>query len=49
MEDSEGRIWFATDHGVSYYDGYEFHTLDSGDGLPDNTIFEIYEDPKGRI
>src|SRR6056297_2053977 len=35
--------------GVSRFDGYEFKNYDLEDGLPDNTIFEIYEDYKGRI
>jgi len=35
--------------GVSRYDGYNFTHYGIEDGLPDNTIFEIYEDYKGRI
>jgi len=42
-------MWFATDFGVSRFDGYNFTNYNSKDGLPDNTVFEIYEDYKGRI
>ena len=35
--------------GVSRYDGYSFKHYGIEHGLPDNTIFEIYEDYKGRI
>ncbi|MBN4062524.1 hypothetical protein JYU20_04925, partial [Bacteroidales bacterium AH-315-I05] len=49
MQDSKGYIWFATDMGVSRFDGYEFKNFSSKDGLPDMTVFNIYEDYKGRI
>jgi len=42
-------MWFATDYGVSRFDGYKFTNYSTKDGLPDNTIFEVYEDYKGRI
>jgi len=48
-QDSKGYIWFATDNGVSRYNGYEFQNFSSEQGLTDNTVFEIYEDWKGRI
>lgn len=49
FQDSKGFLWFATDAGVSRYDGYRFRNFTSRDGLPDNTVFGFYEDPKGRI
>ncbi len=49
MQDSKGYMWFATNFGVSRFDGYTFTNFDSQKGLPDNTIFEIYEDYKGRV
>jgi len=49
FQDSKGFLWFATDAGVSRYDGYRFHNYTSRDGLPDNTIFGFYEDSKGRV
>ena len=49
MQDSKGYIWFATDMGISRFNGYEFENFTLKDGLPDLTIFNIYEDYKGRI
>lgn len=49
FQDSKGFMWFATDAGVSRYDGYRFHNFTSRDGLADNTIFGFHEDKKGRI
>ncbi len=42
-------MWFATDMGVSRFDGYEFQNFSTKEGLPDNTVFNIYEDYRGRI
>jgi ligand-binding sensor domain-containing protein len=42
-------MWFATDAGVSRFNGYEFENFDASDGLTDNTVFLITEDSKGRI
>lgn len=47
-QDSKGYMWFATDNGVSRFNGYEFENF-SVNGLPDNTVFEIFEDKKGRV
>lgn len=49
FQDSKGFIWFATSHGVSRFDGYNFKTFDLTSGLVDNVVFEIFEDYKGRI
>ncbi|MDF1546690.1 MAG: histidine kinase [Bacteroidales bacterium] len=49
FQDSKGYIWFATDNGVSRYNGYEFENFDVNDGLPENAISEIYEDFEKRI
>ncbi len=49
FQDSKGYIWFATDYGVSRYNGYEFINYDINDGLPECSISEIYEDRKGQI
>lgn len=48
-QDSKGYIWFATNNGVSRFDGYGFTNFDLVSGLADNTVFEIYEDYKHRI
>ena len=49
IQDSKGYIWFATDNGVSRFNGYEFTNYDISDGLAKNTTLEIFEDYKGRI
>lgn len=49
FQDSKGYMWFATDAGVSRFNGYEFENFDVNDGLTDNTVFLITEDTKGRI
>lgn len=48
-QDSKGYIWFATNHGVSRFDGYTFENFDVVSGLTDNIVFEIFEDYKHRI
>lgn len=45
LEDANHYMWFATDHGVARYNGYEFETFN----LPDNSIMGLYEDWKKRI
>jgi signal transduction histidine kinase len=49
IQDQKGFIWFATDNGVSRFDGIEFKNFTSKDGLPDNDIANITEDATGRI
>src|ERR1700722_502833 len=49
IQDSKGFLWFATDKGVSRFDGYGFTTFNTSNGLADNTVFECQEDFKGRI
>ena len=49
FQDSKGYLWFATDAGVSRFNGYEFRNFDASDGLTDNTVFLIREDYRGRI
>ncbi|HTF02610.1 MAG TPA: histidine kinase [Bacteroidia bacterium] len=48
-EDSLGYIWFATDHGVSRFDGYSFRNYSTADGLVHNTVFGFYEDSRKRV
>ena len=47
--DSKGYIWFATDAGVSKYDGSTFKNYSANEGLLDNVIFNLHEDSKGRL
>ncbi|MEN8121215.1 MAG: two-component regulator propeller domain-containing protein [Bacteroidota bacterium] len=49
FQDSKGYLWFATDMGVSRFNGYEFINFDIKNGLTNNTVFEIFEDHHGKI
>ncbi|MEM9916642.1 MAG: histidine kinase [Bacteroidota bacterium] len=44
----DGSLWFTTDRGVSHFNGYEFQTYTTNDGLVNNTNFEICKDKNGR-
>ncbi len=48
-QDHQGYLWFATDHGVSRFDGYTFKGFTKEDGLPDNDVFRFSLDAKGRL
>jgi ligand-binding sensor domain-containing protein len=48
-QDKEGFIWFATETGLSRFDGTHFKSYTTKDGLPDNTILSIHEDSQGRV
>lgn len=45
LQDAQHYMWFATDHGVCRFNGYEFKTFN----LADNSILGLYEDYKKRI
>lgn len=49
FKDSKGYIWVASDEGVARYNGYDYTTYTSKDGLLDNVVFDFVEDDKGRI
>ncbi len=49
IQDRKGFLWFTSDAGICRYDGNELKVFTSQDGLPENVVFEIYEDHKGRI
>ena len=48
-QDSKKFIWFATDAGVSRYDGTSFVNFRKKDGLSSNEVIKIKEDSFGRI
>ena len=47
LADRAGNVWFATDQGVSRYDGKDFHNFDDGDEL--NSVDYILEDRDGDL
>jgi ligand-binding sensor domain-containing protein/two-component sensor histidine kinase len=49
FQDRKGFMWFASDRGVSRYDGYNFINYTTKDGLSDNEVFDFLEDSQGRI
>ncbi|MCF8368594.1 MAG: histidine kinase [Bacteroidales bacterium] len=49
IQDSVFNIWFATESGVSCFDGNLFKTYTTSDGLPDNSTVKLYLDYKGRV
>lgn len=49
LEDKEGFIWFATETGLSRFDGTSFKNFSTADGLPDNEILDLYYDSMGRL
>jgi ligand-binding sensor domain-containing protein len=48
FQDSKGFIWIGTDLGISRFDGHHFENFTSGNGLPDNEILRMKEDPFHR-
>lgn len=48
-QDKDGFMWFATESGLSRYDGTRFTTFTTKDGLPDNEVLKVFADSKGRV
>lgn len=49
LQDRRGFMWFATQVGVSRFDGYHFTNYGINSGLPGNETECLFEDSKGRI
>ncbi|CAN5585655.1 histidine kinase [soil metagenome] len=49
LQDSSHYLWFATDHGLARYNGYEFKRYTSADGLEDNTVLKLFLDHRKRV
>ncbi len=49
VEDQKGYMWFATQVGLTRFDGYNFKTYTVEDGLPDNYINKLFIDSKGNL
>jgi hypothetical protein len=47
--DSKGFMWFATDQGISKFDGQSFKNFTIEDGIVDNEVFSFYEDKAGKL
>ena len=48
LQDGEGYLWFATGYGICRYDGYEFKTYTTKDGLAENSNVIAFLDYRGR-
>ena len=48
-QDKLGFIWFATNNGLTRFDGKNFKNFTVNDGLPDNEVIRIYADSLGRV
>ena len=49
LQDKNGYIWFATNQGVSRFDGRTFTNFTKEDGLPDNEILKLYLDKFNNV
>lgn len=49
IQDRFGHIWYASDRGISVYNGYELKFFDTKNGIPDQTIFRFYPQQNGLI
>lgn len=48
-QDKDGFMWFATENGLSRFDGSGFKNYTVQDGLPDNEVLKLFADSKGRV
>ena len=48
-EDRQGRIWLATAAGLSRYDGEEWRTFTTRDGLAHNRVESVFADRSGHM
>jgi hypothetical protein len=49
IQDSKGVIWIGTDKGICRFDGLRFSRLTTANGLPENVVFDFFEDHRKRI
>ena len=42
-------MWFATEYGVSRFDGFVFQNFGKQEGLSDDDVFGMFQDSKDRI
>lgn len=48
-QDKDGFMWFATENGLSRFDGSVYVNYTVKDGLPDNEVLKVYADNQGRV
>jgi ligand-binding sensor domain-containing protein len=48
-QDKDGFVWFATENGLCRFDGKNFRTFTTKDGLPDNSILRVHGDNAGKL
>jgi len=49
LQDRQGYLWIATNAGLCRYDGTEFITYTTADGLVHNGVGALCEDNEGRL
>jgi ligand-binding sensor domain-containing protein/serine phosphatase RsbU (regulator of sigma subunit) len=49
LQDKEGYIWFATDGGLSKFNGQTFSNFSTNDGLSEAAVNSICEDNQGQL
>ena len=49
LQDRQGYLWIGTNVGLCRYDGTEFITYTTADGLVDNRVQALCEDHEGRL
>ena len=48
-EDRNGYIWIGTENGLMRFNGHDFKTYTTRDGLSDNEVVSMQEDSRGRL
>ena len=48
-QDNRGFLWFGSYSGISRFDGHRIETLDTSDGLADNSVSDIAGDIAGNL
>jgi ligand-binding sensor domain-containing protein len=48
-QDKDGFMWFATEAGVSRFDGTHFKNFSTADGLPETEVLGLFADSEGRV
>lgn len=49
LQDQQGIMWFATNCGISKFDGTTFKNFTYKDGLPNQDVWELHVDEKNRL